>query len=356
VRALGRLARGWRRSLGAGVVGVTGSTGKTSTKDTLAAMLAPHRATVATRANLNTEIGVPLGILAAPAGTEALVLELAMRGTGQIAELAEIAEPDVAVIVNIGPVHLEQVGSLEGVAAAKAELIAGLRPGATAVIPAGEPLLRPHLRDDVETVTFGPGGDVSLVEARGGRVTVDAGGERIELELPYEQPYLLLNALACVAAALALGVTPGGRVDVALSALRGERIELPNGSTIVNDCYNANPMSVRAALDDLARRAPGRRVAVLGDMLELGRDEARFHEEIGEHAGRAGIEVLVAVGPRAAAMAGPFGGESHAVEDAREAAEVLGGLLRTGDTVLVKGSRGVGLEVVAEALAGGPPR
>ena len=142
------------------MIGVTGSTGKTSTKDLLHAVLAPHRRTIASRGNFNTEIGLPLEILGAPAGTEVLVLEMAMRGAGQIAELAWVAEPDVGVIVSIGPVHLELLGTIEAIAAAKAELIAGLAPGATAVIPAGEGLLDPHLRDDLEIVTFGEGGDV----------------------------------------------------------------------------------------------------------------------------------------------------------------------------------------------------
>ena len=144
---------------------MTGSTGKTSTKDLLLAVLAPHKRTVASRANFNTEIGLPLEILNAPAGTEILVLEMGMRGKGQIAELAEIAEPDVAVIVSIGPVHLELMGSIEAIAAAKAELIAGLSPSGTAVIPAGEALLQPHLRNDVTIVTFGPDGDVRLQSA-----------------------------------------------------------------------------------------------------------------------------------------------------------------------------------------------
>ncbi len=337
--ALGHLATAWRRELGCAVIGITGSTGKTSTKDTLAAMLAPQRRVVATAQNLNTEIGLPLTILGAPAGTEVLVLEMAMRGSGQIAELAAIAEPDVGVIVNVGPVHLELLGSIESIARAKAELLAGLRPGATAVVPAREPLLDAHLRADLVTVTFGPGGDVAELPPG--------------LELPLTAAHQRLNALAALAAARAVGVEPTGRIDVALSRLRGERIELADGIVVVNDCYNANPMSMHAALTDLAATAPGRRVAVLGDMLELGPDERRFHADLGTQARDAGVDVLVTVGPLAAhAGAGFSGGAVQAVTDAAAAAELLPSLLQPGDTVLVKGSRGVGLEVVAERLAG----
>jgi len=338
--ALGRLATAWRRSLGAQVVGITGSTGKTSTKDLLAGMLAPHRRVVATAQNLNTEIGLPLTILGAPPGTEVLVLEMAMRGAGQIAELAAIAEPDVGVIVNVGPVHLELLGTIEAIAATKAELIAALEPGGTAVVPASEPLLEPHRRADVRTVTFGPGGDVAELPAG--------------LSVPFTSAHMRRNALAALAAARAVGVEPEGEVAVALSSLRGQRIALPGDIVVVNDCYNANPMSMRAALDDLAASASGRRVAVLGDMLELGPGEVAYHEEIGAVATTAGVDLLVTVGPLAAHIGAAFEGGTHRqVDDARAAAALLPDLLEPGDTVLVKASRGVGLEVVAQALETG---
>ncbi|MBW3607006.1 MAG: UDP-N-acetylmuramoyl-tripeptide--D-alanyl-D-alanine ligase [Actinobacteria bacterium] len=332
------LARSWRRALGAQVIAITGSTGKTSTKDLLAAMLAPERSVAATEQNLNTEIGLPLTILAAPPGTAVLVLEMAMRGAGQIAELAAIAEPDVGVIVNVGPVHLELLGSLEAIAAAKAELLADLHPGATAVLPADEPLLDAHLREDLRTITFGPGGDVAEIPAG--------------LELPFTSRHMRSNALAALAAARAVGVEPRGRLEVTLSALRGQRIELPGPVLVIDDCYNANPMSMRAALDDLAASAAGRRVAVLGDMLELGPQEQRFHGEIGDYATRRGIDVLVTVGPLAAAMAGSFRGTLHVTTDAAAASELVREIVVPGDTVLVKGSRAVGLEVVAQSLRG----
>jgi UDP-N-acetylmuramoyl-tripeptide--D-alanyl-D-alanine ligase len=340
--ALQRLATAWRRELGCPVVGITGSVGKTSTKDVLAAMLAQDLRTFANRENLNTEIGLPLTVLEAPPGTQALVLEMGMRGPGQIAELAAIAEPDVAVVTAVAPVHLELMGSIEAIAAAKAELVAALRPGGTAVVPAGEALLDAHRRDDVTTVTFGPGGDVE--DLPGGLELRSAGGGAV-----ISSAHMRRNALAALAAARALGVEPTGVLDVVLSSLRGQRIELAGGIVVVDDCYNANPMSMRAALDDLAASASGRRVAVLGDMLELGPDEARFHAEVGAHARGAGVELLVAVGPRAAHMADGYG-EVVAVPDATAAAAAVPGLLRAGDTVLVKGSRGVGLEVVARAL------
>ncbi|HUE25630.1 MAG TPA: UDP-N-acetylmuramoyl-tripeptide--D-alanyl-D-alanine ligase [Solirubrobacteraceae bacterium] len=357
LRALQRLASAWRHELGAKVVGVTGSTGKTSTKDLLHAVLAPHRRTVASRANFNTEIGLPLEILAAPAGTEVLVLEMAMRGAGQIAELAAIAEPDVGVIVSVGPVHLELLGTIEAVAAAKAELLAGLRPGSTAIVPAGERLLEPHLRADLETITFGDGGDVRLLRVDGDRLQIDLAGRPIELEVSFQQAHLRRNLLAAAAAARAIGVVPEGRVQLQLTAGRGERTRLPGDVTLIDDCYNANPMSMRAALEDLSatdeREPHARRVAVLGDMLELGPDEREFHAAVGEHASAAGVDVLVTVGPRAAAMSERFTGAVRSAGDAAEAAELVPSLLRAGDLVLVKGSRGVGLELVCRALRNG---
>ena len=343
--AMGSLAREWRRALGAKVIAVTGSVGKTSTKDLIAAAIAPSRRVVASRANFNTDIGMPPEILAADPGTDVLVLEAAMRGFGEIATLREICEPDVAVITNIGPVHLEQVGSLEGVARAKAELLPGV---ATAVVPADEPLLDPYL-GDLDVTRFGAGGDVWLDGD-----TVVAFGERLDVELPFRARHQRTNALAAVAAALAVGVRPQVRLDVPAGHLRGERVTLPVGATIINDCYNASPLSMRAALDELSTEpADGRRIAVLGDMLELGEGEAQLHRDVGTAAGEAGVDVLVSVGPRAAAMLDVFDGDSYAVADAAEAASLTGELIEPGDVVLVKGSRGVGLEVVAEALTNG---
>jgi len=357
--ALQRLATAWRRHLNAAVIGVTGSTGKTSTKDLLLAVLSTQRMTVASRSNFNTEIGLPLEILAAPGGTQCLVLEMGMRGPGQIAELAAIAEPDVGVIVSVGPVHLESLGTLSAIVAAKAELIAGLEPGATAVLPADEPLLAPYRREDLTTLTFGDGGDVRLAGADDEHVEIDLAGKRIELEVNFTQAHLRRNLLAAAAAAHAVGVTPRGRIELVLSPGRGQRQQLPGGVLLIDDCYNANSMSMRAALDDLdvtAKQRPGsRRVAVLGDMLELGPDAREFHAQIGEYAtGRA--DVLVTVGPLAEAIASRYrGGEHHHAADSTEAAELVRAVMQPDDIVLVKASRGVALERVTSALTAGAP-
>jgi UDP-N-acetylmuramoyl-tripeptide--D-alanyl-D-alanine ligase len=362
LRALQRLATGWRRALGSAgmqVIGVTGSTGKTSTKDLLLAILSPHRRTVASQANFNTEIGLPLQILAAPGGTEVLVLEMAMRGAGQIAELCEIAEPEVGVVVNVGPVHLELLGSIEAVAAAKAELIAALPAGGVAVLPTDEPLLVPHLRTDVRTLGFGPGGEVHYVSESDDRLVIDVDGDRVEFEVGPLPAHLRENLLAATAAACAVGVKPGGQLEFVVGTGRGRHVRLPGEIILIDGAYNANPMSMRAALDELAATAaavdpPARRVAVLGDMLELGPQSRLFHEQVGDHAA-VSADLLVTVGPLSTSIGERFGGLHFHVNDADAAAALVPTLLQDGDVVLVKASFGIGLKRVCEAMTAGAP-
>ncbi len=216
------------------------------------------------------------------------------------------------------------------------------------------------MRADLETVTFGPGGDVhftSETSETNEHVTISARGAWIELEVPFRQAHLRTDLLAAVAAARAVGVMPSGRVDLVLTPGRGETVELPGGVTVLDGCYNANPMSMRAALSDLdataARIGASRRVAVLGDMLELGPEARAYHSELGELVSAAGVDLLVTVGPLAAAIADEFDGEAQLLADAGEAAAIVPELLQDGDVVLVKGSLGVGLKAVCDALTAG---
>ncbi len=349
--AMQALARAWRRSLGARVVGVTGSVGKTSVKDISRALL-PGRVH-ANRENLNTEIGLPLTILEAPDDTDLLVLEMAMRGRGQIAELAAIAEPEVAVITNVGPVHVELLGSVEAIAAAKAEILDDLPPGGTAVAPAQAGELEPHLEPIAQQLRFGPGGDVEAREVNVADGVTEAlistplGSQTFHF--PFTESHNLVNALAAVAAGVALGADLEGMADraasIGFSRFRGERLELPGGIVLVNDCYNANPVSMRAALDHLAALGAERTVAVLGEMGELGPASAGYHREVGEHARGAGVEFVIGVGLPARDY-----DPDELVADPAEAAELLAARLEAGDAVLVKGSRSAGLEAVAEQL------
>ncbi len=341
LQALQSLATAWRRELGAAgatVIGITGSTGKTTTKELVAAMGRTVVPTHATVANFNTEIGLPLTVLAAPAGTRLLVLEMAMRAAGQIGELARIAEPEIGIVVNVGPAHLEHLGSIEAIAAEKGSLLDFLPQHGTAIRPVDEPLLAPHGQHGVRSVTFGPGGDS----------TVDALPP--SLGIADLSSHVQLDAAAALAAVRAAGLEPVGPLEALPGAGRGAEHHGVAGSTIIDDCYNANPMSMRAALSDLSRRDAPRRVAVLGDMLELGPDEDAHHAELGDLAAGAGVGLLATVGPRAASAAERFNGPVLRFADATEAALTLPSSIQSGDAVLVKGSRGVGLEVVVEAL------
>ena len=351
--ALAQLGNAARRQLQCPVIGVTGSTGKTSTKDILGAILNSSAPTFVSAGNRNTEIGMPLELLAVPKGVGSVVLEMAMRGEGQIAELVRIAEPDAGLIVNVGPVHLESLGSIERVAAAKCELISGLDTGSVCVVPAGDALIEPYLREDLTTVTFGPGGDCRLVEANGRSLTIDFRGDLHRIEVTFDQPHNRLNLLAAVGLVLGLGFQLPDHLEVDFSSHRGQRRTLEKSVVVIDDCYNANPMSMRAALADLAgesERRGGRRVAVLGDMLELGPDASEMHVLLGLDAASSGVDVLVTVGDLASLAGSSFEGQHIATSDAAEAATALLTVLEPGDTVLVKASRGVGLEAVSARL------
>jgi UDP-N-acetylmuramoyl-tripeptide--D-alanyl-D-alanine ligase len=361
--ALATLAREVRRRSSAKVVAVTGSTAKTSTKDILGALCTPHAPTVVAEGSQNNEIGLPLTLCRLEPETEIAIVEMGMRGVGQIAELCEVAAPDVGIITTVGPVHLELLGTIERVAEAKAELIAALPSGGTAVVPAGETYLDPYLtRADIEIVRFGEGGDVSLsyFAAHDGhsKLKVTAFGRPLTIEFSFSGRHNAVNALAALAAYNALGLplkkAQRGARKVELSRWRGEEAPLPGDGVLINDCYNANPLSMTAALEHLAERAGERRkVAVLGDMAELGPGAASFHREVGAVASRAGVDVLLAVGPLARAYLDGARGVpvTRWAPTVEQGLSSLRQLLQPGDVVLVKGSRAMGLEAIGEAVA-----
>ena len=344
--ALAALARAVRDRSEATVVAITGSTGKTSTKDILAAICASRRKSIAAEASFNNELGVPLTLCRLEPETEVCILELAMRGAGQIAALAEVARPSIGVVTNVGPAHLERVGSLEAVAQAKGELVAALPPGGVAIVPEDFAVER----RDIEVVRRGQ--PDAVPENGATRLRFDGR----EVIFSFRGRHHAENALSALHAANALGIVVEGPVEVEFSRWRGEEITLAGGGLIVNDCWNANPMSMRAALEDLVDRAAGRRtVAVLGEMAELGADSTAYHREVGRLAGDLGVVVLIAVGERGQQYVESADGVAVAAvaADANDAVAIAKRLVQPGDCVLVKGSRVVGLEVVAAELAGG---
>ena len=334
------------------VVAVTGSTGKTSTKDLLRSVL-PNAA--ASPRSYNNEVGVPLTVLGAPSDADYLVVEVGSRGRGQIKWLMPAVRPDVAIITNLGLVHLESFGTVETLADAKWELVASLTESGTAVLPAGEPRLRrTHLG---KTLTFGvePSADIVVVDLTlddWGRPTFDllTANDRATVHLLLPGAPQALNAAATTAAGLALGLDLS-TIVAGLESATGSawRMEIHRGRfTVVNDAYNANPDSVLAALQTVAV-LPGRHIAVLGKMAELGPVEVEEHRRMGSEAARLGYVAIVTVGddPGIASGAGAI---AHAADDAEAAMAMLDDLIEPGDVVLVKASRAVGLEGLAALL------
>jgi UDP-N-acetylmuramoyl-tripeptide--D-alanyl-D-alanine ligase len=370
--ALGALARAWRREVAPTTVAITGSVGKTTTKELTRAVLARAGATHATGGNLNNEIGLPLTILAMPERTRFLCAEMGMSAPGEIAYLCSIAEPELGLITAIAPVHLEGLGSLEGIAAAKAELLERLPPTGHAITPSDAPLLDPHLaRARVASdrrLRFGdrPGDQVRLLEATsrgaaGSDLRLALGSEEIAFRLPLVGAHNARNAAAAAAVGLALGV-PGPEIAAALSEpppLKHRSVLRALGAwQVFDDCYNASPVAAKAALDtlvDLAGSAPT--VAVLGSMLELGPEAPRFHRELGAHLAARGVGLLIAVGAELAraiqegALAAGLAPERALLAASPEqGARLLAERVADGAWVLVKASRGARLEGVLTEL------
>ncbi|HKG48938.1 MAG TPA: UDP-N-acetylmuramoyl-tripeptide--D-alanyl-D-alanine ligase [Actinomycetales bacterium] len=355
------------------VVAVTGSSGKTSTKDLLAQVLSELGPTVAARESYNSEVGVPLTVLQVRPDTRYLVVEMGARGVGHIAHATRVVPPDVSVVLNVGSAHLGEFGSVEAVADAKSELVRGLRPDALAVLNADDPRVRAMAASTRARVALvGQSADaavraedVQLDDQARAAFVLRVGGRSAPVRLALHGEHHVGNALAVAAVALELGMDLD---DVAaalghgrpVSRWRMEVTERPDGVTVVNDAYNANPESMRAALKALVAMGRGRRTwAVLGEMLELGADSVAEHDAIGRMAVRLDVSRLVAVGAGAralhtgAVMEGSWGEESMHVPDLDAAYQLLQRELREGDVVLLKSSRDAGLRALGDRLANG---
>ena len=371
-RALGRLAAHVLGQLDPVVIAVTGSQGKTSVKDLLAEVLEPSGTTIAPVGSFNNELGVPLTVLRADLETRYLVVEMGARGIGHIASLCRIAPPDVAVVLNVGRAHLGEFGSPDVTAQAKGEIVEALSADGTAVLNADDPRVAAMAtRTSARVLTFGVEGDVTLGDVRlddDGEplFTLSHAGTSVEVHVPQIGAHHALNAAAAATTALALGLdlpAVAERLDHAgaRSPMRMARHVRDDGLRIIDDAYNANPESIAAALHALAGVSVdgsasggegGRRVAVLGEMLELGDVSHDAHLEVGRLAAQLEIDLVLAVGPGAAAIADGAGERGEAVADIEEAVAALSAWLTPADVVLVKASRGVRLERVTEALLG----
>jgi UDP-N-acetylmuramoyl-tripeptide--D-alanyl-D-alanine ligase len=347
LQSAGRVARS---HLSPPVVGITGSVGKTSVKDLLAGILGQTLRTTASEKSFNNEMGVPLTLLGAPDGTEAVVVEMGARDVGHIADLCAIAAPTVGIVTRVAAVHTEVFGTIDDVARAKSELVRDLPADGTAVLNAADERVAAMAAvTPASVVTFGAGGDVRAEE-----VVLDAQlRARFRLRSPWGDAEVAMgsrgrhqvdNALAAASAALVCGVglddVAAGLAEALLSPWRMELATAPDGALVLNDAYNANPTSVAAALESLMALPAQRRIAVLGVMAELGPTSDADHAAIGELAERLGIRLVAVDAPA-------YGGEQVAsVEEALDLLEPLG----PGDAVLVKGSRVAGLERLAELL------
>lgn len=347
LQAAGRLARS---RLDGPVIAVTGSVGKTSVKDLLAAVLARRLRTTASERSFNNELGVPLTLLGAPDGTEAIVVEMGARDVGQVAELCGIASPTIGVVTQVAAVHTEVFGTIDDVARAKAELVVELPPHGTAVLNAADHRVAAMAGvTEASVVTFGEGGDVQaagveLDDALRGTYRLRSPWGEVDVRLGARGLHQVENSLAAAAAALVCGLSlddvAAGLAAAALSPWRMHLSRAPDGALVLNDAYNANPTSVIAALEALAALPAERRIAVLGVMAELGASSDDDHAAIGAVAARMGIRLVAVAAPA-------YGGEDVAsVEEAVDLLEPLG----AGDAVLVKGSRVAELERLAELL------
>lgn len=368
-RALGALGAGVRRRFTGPLIGITGSNGKTSTKELASAALGTAHPHLKTEGNLNNQFGVPLTLLRLEPRHEVAVVEMGTNHPGEIAHLCELASPTIGVLTNVGTAHAEFLGGRDGVAREKGALFEALPTSGVAVVNADDPFVREQARRSAaRCLLFGRGADADVcaedvvsLGLEGFRFTLRTPSGRASTRIPNIGDVHIHNALAAAAAALAAGASveeiAAGLSHTPVVGGRLEALTLPGGVTVLNDAYNANPQSMRAALETLRRLAEGRRaIAVLGDMGELGPGATEFHSEVGHAAAEIGVDVVIAVGQHgttlrdAASKGGLAENACHHAEDASEAGPLLRELVREGDWVLLKGSRAMAMERVLEAL------
>jgi UDP-N-acetylmuramoyl-tripeptide--D-alanyl-D-alanine ligase len=359
--ALHRLASGWRDRLALKVVCITGSSGKTSTKEFTAAVLAARYRVIKTEGNLNNHIGLPLSVLSASSADDAAVWEIGMNHSGEVAPLAKLARPDLAIITNIGVAHIEYLGSREAIAEEKGSLLDALSSHGVAVLPTEDDFVSTLTRRSPGRVVLAGlnGGSVVasniLMDAEGSRFTLHAGGESLPARLPVTGLHMVKNALLAIAAGLEFGLSLDECVEgLANTRLTGGRLtrRTIRGVTLLDDTYNANPDSMEAALATLGSLgASGRRIAVLGRMGELGSHAEAGYRRVGEAAARS-VDTLIAIGEETTPLieAARAGGLKpiHQISEAAEAAALLREIAREGDIILVKGSRAARMERVIQ--------
>ncbi|HLG95833.1 MAG TPA: UDP-N-acetylmuramoyl-tripeptide--D-alanyl-D-alanine ligase [Bryobacteraceae bacterium] len=364
--ALQRVATWARSQWGGEVVGVTGSAGKTSTKDIIAAMLAVRMPVGKTVGNLNNHVGVPLSLLRLPGDSRVAVIEMAMNHAGEIRELCRIAGPQIGVVTNVGHAHIEALGSIEAIAAAKRELIESLPVSGTAVLNGDDPLVSRFREVHAgRTVTYGIGQGAD-VRAQDVQITDEGlrfSVEGVHFESPLPGRHNLLNLLAGIATAGVFGIAPreltGAVKTFTAGTMRGERL-VHNGIVIYNDCYNSNPDAARAMVDVLRDAPAKRRIAVLGEMLELGRWAESLHREVGRYVASSGIDVLVGIRGEACHLVDAAKEAGQAVDaafffsEAAQAGDLLRKIARPGDAILFKGSRGTHVERALERFMATP--
>ena len=366
LQAYQQLAHCWRMKFHLPVIAITGSNGKTTTKDLTAAVLSARWKVLKTQANFNNEIGLPLTLLQLNAGHQAAVVEIGMRGLGQIAAMAPMARPDIGIVTNVGETHMELLGSMENIAKAKAEMVEAVQPGGTVILNVDNSYvaaMASFVQPGVRLLTFGID---KIADIRGGNIQTDGqvthftaifDGAEHAFVLPMLGRHNVYNALAALAVGYAEGFTveemQRGLGQLEVTGMRFECKKI-HGYMVINDAYNASPMSMTAAINTLAEVAPGRKIAVMGDMLELGSVSVEAHKQVGRELAAKKVAAVLTRGDMGEYIA--RGAEENGIRAVyrcashEEAGRVLHKILQPGDTILFKGSRGMQMEKIIALL------